>query len=179
MGFHHLALAVRDVHESHRFYTEALGFELVKVEVLATADGLGWARHLFYDTGNGELFALWDLRDPRLDGHRTAISTDLGLPNWVNHVAFAAADLEDLDARKDRLLAHGHDVVRIDHDWCTSIYADDPNGIMVEFSTSTRALTDADRAEAAALLAADEPPISKAEPPIEFFSASPDDAVVP
>jgi len=41
--------ATRDVEATHRFYTEAMGFELMKVEVGKT-DG-GWAKHLFYSTG--------------------------------------------------------------------------------------------------------------------------------
>ena len=136
MAFHHVAITTRDLEASNRFYTDAMGFELVKVDVIPFLEG-GWARHLFYDTGNGELIALWDLHYDDLGDFDPAISTGLGLPNFVNHIAFGASDLDDIDARKDRLLANGHDVVRIDHGWCVSIYADDPSGIMVEFCTTT------------------------------------------
>ena len=102
MAFHHVAITTRDLEASNRFYTEAMGFELVKVDVIPFLEG-GWARHLFYDTGNGELIALWDLHDDDLGDFDPAISTGLGLPNFVNHIAFGAADLDDLDARKDRL----------------------------------------------------------------------------
>jgi catechol 2,3-dioxygenase-like lactoylglutathione lyase family enzyme len=171
MGFHHVAIAARDLDATHRFYTEAMGFELVKVDVIPILEH-GWARHLFYDTGNGELFAIWDLHDEALTDFDPAISTGLGLPNFVNHIAFTATDLDDLDTRKDRWLAHGHDVVRIDHGWCTSIYANDPNGIMVEFCTSTRVLTDDDRRAAQALVAATQPEINRDEPKIDFFEAA-------
>src|SRR5205823_239194 len=80
-------------------------------------------------------------------------------PEWVNHLAFAAADLDDLEARKLRLLDGGNDVVEIDHGWCSSIYANDPNGIVIEFCTTTRALTEADRQEAQRLLADPQPPV--------------------
>ena len=33
MGVSHIALAVKDIEETHRFYTEAMGFDLVKVEI--------------------------------------------------------------------------------------------------------------------------------------------------
>ena len=33
MGFHHVAIATRDLDATHRFYTEAMGFELVQVDV--------------------------------------------------------------------------------------------------------------------------------------------------
>ena len=47
-------------------------------------------------------------------------------------------------------------VIDIDHDWCHSIYVTDPNGILVEFCTSIRAFTDADREDALRLLADEE-----------------------
>ncbi len=57
MAFHHVAITTRDLAATHAFYTGAMGFELVRVEAAATpestADGIGWARHVFYDTGNG------------------------------------------------------------------------------------------------------------------------------
>jgi catechol 2,3-dioxygenase-like lactoylglutathione lyase family enzyme len=177
MGFHHVAIATKDLEASHRFYTEAMGFELAHVDVIPFLEH-GWARHLFYDTGNGELLALWDLHDDTLTEYGTAISTGLGLPNFVNHIAFAARDVDDLDVRKDRLVAHGHDVARIDHGWCTSIYADDPSGIMVEFCTTTAPLTDENRRVALDLLAAKQPPISRQEPHVEFFEGLRDHAGV-
>jgi catechol 2,3-dioxygenase-like lactoylglutathione lyase family enzyme len=171
MGFHHVAIATRDLDATHRFYTEAMGFELVKVDAIPILEG-GWARHLFYDTGGGELFAIWDLHDDSLPDFDPAISTGLGLPNFVNHIAFAAADLDDLDGRKDRWLANGHDVVRIDHGWCTSIYANDPNGVMVEFCTTTHEPGADDRRIAQERLAAAMPEIDTVEPKIEFFEVA-------
>ncbi len=171
MSFHHVAIATRDLDATHRFYTEATGFELRKVDVIPYMEH-GWARHLFYDTGNGELMAIWDLHDENLPDFDPAISTGLGLPSFVNHIAFGAGDLDDLDARKDRWLAHGHDVVRIDHGWCVSIYANDPSGTMVEFCVSTKVLDDEDRREALQLVQAAQPPVNREEPKIEFFEAS-------
>ena len=177
MAFHHVAIATRDLEATHRFYSEACGFTLRKVDVIPYMEH-GWARHLFYDTGNGELMAIWDLHDEGLPDFDSAISTGLGLPSFVNHIAFGAADLDDIDARKDRWLANGHDVVRIDHGWCVSIYANDPTGTMVEFCTSTRVLTEDDEREALELVNALAPAINREEPKIEFFEASRDDAVV-
>lgn len=172
MAFHHVAIVTRDLDASHRFYCDAMGFELVKVDVVPFREH-GWARHLFYDTGNGELLALWDLHDDGLGEFPTAISTGLGLPHFVNHIAFAAADLDDLDARRERLLAHGHDVARMDHGWCVSIYADDPSGNMVEFCTTTGVLDDATRRLAHRLRLAASPEVDTTPQPIEFFEAAP------
>ena len=161
MAFHHLAIATRDVKATHDFYTRAMGFALVKVEV-ARAGKRGFAKHLFYDTGNGEMIAFWDFHDPRLrEDWSPAISDALGLPHWANHIAFAARDLAELEARRRRWLEHGLDVMEIDHGWCTSIYTDDPNGILVEFCATTRAFTSADREEALRLLDAASPPVGE------------------
>jgi len=172
MAFHHLAIATRDLDATHRFYTEAMGFELVRVEAAPAGDPKddGWARHLFYDTGNGEMFAIWDLHVDALGEYKTGVSVDLGLPNWVNHIAFAASDPADLEARKQRWLVNGHDVAEIDHGWCTSIYTDDPNGIMVEFCLTTRAFTDDDRRDAQEKLRAVKPELDGPRE-VKFFEA--------
>ena len=157
MGFHHVALATKDAKATHAFYTAAMGFDLVKVEVAPA--GKGFAKHFFYDTGNGELIAFWDLHDPELgDDWDPAIATGLGLPVWTNHIAFAAADRDALDAHRQRILAAGHDVMELDHGWCVSIYVNDPNGIMVEFCLTTADFVDRD--EAARLLADPAPPLA-------------------
>jgi len=153
VAFHHVALATRDIDATHRFYTEAMGFTLVKAVVGPTESADGWAKHLFYDTGNGEMIAFWDLHDDTLPPTWSpAISTGLGLPMFANHVAFGAHDLDDIAVRRERLLAAGHTVSEIDHGWCTSIYCVDPNGILVEFCTTTADFTDDDRAQALAVL---------------------------
>src|SRR4051812_3457772 len=171
MSFHHVAIATRDLEATHRFYSEAMGFTLVNVDVIPFMQE-GWARHLFYDTGNGELLAIWDLHDDSVADFNPAISTGLGLPNFVNHIAFGASDLEDLDARKERWLDHGHDVVRMDHGWCVSIYANDPNGITVEFCHTTRAFGDHERDAAGERLLAAAPAVDRTPPPVDFFIAA-------
>ena len=62
MPFHHIAVATKDMPAIDAFYGEATGFELVKVEIAPTPEG-GWAKHFFYDTGNGEMMAFWELHD--------------------------------------------------------------------------------------------------------------------
>ncbi|HAM03865.1 MAG TPA: VOC family protein [Acidimicrobiaceae bacterium] len=153
MAFHHVAVATSDLPATHRFYSEAMGFTLRKVQVAPTPHD-GWAKHLFYDTGGNGMLAVWELHDDTIGSEfPTAISTGLGLPDWVNHIAFDAPDLDTLAAHTRRWQEHGIDVVELDHVWCRSIYAVDPNGILVEFCCSTAPLTEADAKEAARLLA--------------------------
>ena len=167
MGFHHVAIAARDLQETHRFYSESMGFELIKAVVAPTPNG-GWAKHVFYDTGGDlGLIAFWELHDPKMVDYDPAISTGLGLEAWVNHLAFAARDLDDIESRKQRMLANGHDVMEIDHGFCVSIYTMDPNGVLVEFCTDTKPYTAEDRAHALATLTATEPELE--DPPMPVF----------
>lgn len=170
MAYHHTAFATRDLQATHKFYTEAMGFELVKVVCGPSPEG-GWARHVFYETGDGEYIAFWELHDvPAPASWSPAISTGQGLPMWVNHLAFKASDLDDIVRRRERLRASGYPVSEIDHGWCTSIYVADPNGIMVEFCTSTQEFTGADRDEALRLLTAPQPELEEPKR-VEFFPA--------
>src|SRR3954471_10181581 len=97
MPFSHLAFATRDLRATHRFYSRAIGFELVRVDV-GDLPGGGWFRHVLYDVGGGEFLTFFDLHDDDITEYETAISTGLGLPSWVNHIALNAECLKDIDA---------------------------------------------------------------------------------
>ena len=151
MPFHHVAVATRDLAATRAFYTGAMGFPLVKVEAAPTLEQTGWARHVFFDTGDGQLFAVWDLHDDTIPEYDPAISLALGLPAWVNHVAFHA-ELDDLPGIIKRWLDYGVDVVELDHGFCRSVDALDPNRILVEWCADTRPLDADDRAYAERVL---------------------------
>jgi catechol 2,3-dioxygenase-like lactoylglutathione lyase family enzyme len=177
MGFHHVAFASKDLAATHRFYTEACGFVLTKAVVAPTDAPGGWAKHVFYDTGGGSdgqpgsMIAFWELHDDRMVGRDTAISTGLGFEAWVNHLAFAADSVADLESRRDRWLAHGHDAMQIDHGFCVSAYTMDPNGILIEYCVDTAPYTDDDKRHALDALSAMAPELESAPIP-QFFSAS-------
>lgn len=171
MAFHHVAFATNDLVATHVFYTEVMGFELVKVVNAPTPSGQGWARHVFYETGDGQI-AFWELHDPTIGPFDAAISTNQGLPEWVNHLAFRA-ELDELDARRDRWLEHGIDVAEIDHEFCRSVYAMDPNGILVEFCADVRPLDERDRAHAAATIFVDDPPMDPVKEPVFHVARKP------
>jgi catechol 2,3-dioxygenase-like lactoylglutathione lyase family enzyme len=156
MAFHHVAIAVKNPERAHKFYTEAMGFRLVKIVKRQTPDG-GWTKHIFYDTGNGELFAIWDLRGiegvvVEQDGWRGGMSTGAGLPYWVNHLAFDCKDIGGLEFAKQRWIDHGYHVSEVKHEFIHSIYTRDPDGTLVEFTYDTQPLGEADVEEALALL---------------------------
>lgn len=157
MGFHHVSLATKDFAATHRFYTELMGFELAKVTTAATPTG-GWAKLLWYDTGGGGMMTFWDLHDEAIGaGYKTDLSGALGLPVWVNHLAFDAPTPADLESRKQIWREHGITVVQMDFGNAVSIYATDPNGILVEFSCTLRPFTAQDRVQAQHDLVAERP----------------------
>jgi catechol 2,3-dioxygenase-like lactoylglutathione lyase family enzyme len=167
MGYHHLALATHDMVAIDKFYTHAMGFELVKMEKAGTPDG-GWAKHFFYETGGGEMMAFWELHDESLrQDFPTGLAKAVGLPEWTNHLAFSADDMADLEKKKQRWLETGYHVLEIDHNWCYSIYTNDPDGTMVEFCLTTGEFSDDDKDIARKALTSDELPDSK-EPTIQF-----------
>ena len=156
MSFHHIAIATTDMKATHKFYTEAMGFELVRVEKANTGPGEGWAKHFFYDTGNGELMAFWEIHSEEIgNDFPTSISGGLGLPKWSNHIAFGVDNQSEFEAAIARINAAGYDALEIDHHWCKSIYVDDPNDIMVEFCITTRAFDEEDKRQALEALETD------------------------
>jgi catechol 2,3-dioxygenase-like lactoylglutathione lyase family enzyme len=158
---HHTAIAVKDFRKSHHFYTHVMGFKLV-AGVKRQAPGGGWTKHMFYDQGDGSLFAIWDLKG--IEGvliqpgeWRSAISKGLGLPGWVNHLAFQASGQEEFDKCKQRWLDNGYHVSETDHAFIRSCYTYDPDGNWVEWTFKLREINEVDRIEAEQILADDTP----------------------
>ena len=173
MGFHHVALACRDTEATHRFYTEVMGFQLVKVNVAPNpGEHGGWSKHFFYSTGMADgtasadngMIAFWEIHDTEIgDQFPVDINASAGLPWWVNHIAFDAPTREDLDRHCTRWREHGHTVIEIDHDFCRSIYIRDPNNNMVEFCHTQRDFTAEERDGAIARLANQTPDFDRHE----------------
>ena len=176
MGFHHVALATRDTAATHQFYTEVMGFELVKVLAGPTpGDHGGWSKHFFYSTNNPSaggsasgdpgMIAFWELHDDQI-GNDFAVDLNKpnGLPGWVNHFAFDAPTMNDLVAHRERWQAHGHTVLEVNHDFCVSIYTSDPSGNTVEFCHTTRDFTPDEIARAQTLVFDPTPEFDTHEP---------------
>lgn len=172
MGVNHIAVTVKDIEAPHAFYAEPMGFDLVKVQVNETRGG--FSRHVFYSTGSATdgLIAFWDVSNVQGFEHpRTDLNRDLGLDATMNHFAFGADDAEDMDRRRQRLLDYGRDVLEIDHGWIHSIYTEDPDGNVVEFTMLTKPFTDEDAKQALELLRATTPLPAAAKPNITLHEA--------
>lgn len=132
-ALHHFAFACRDLEATHEFYSDIMGFPLVHAEVSTMKNG-GYLKHVFYDLGDGSCIAFFYLHNVgEPETYDTAISTGLGLPLWVNHVALRGTR-EKVDEVRARLVARGREAeMELDHGWSKSFYLTDPNGILMEF----------------------------------------------
>lgn len=154
MGYHHLALAAKDMAEIHAFYEGVMGFELVKVEIAPVIEG-GWGKHFLYrmDGDDSKFIAFWELHDvPGQETHEFDLNKAANMPRGTNHISFDVNTPDELESWRTRWNAAGLDVLELDHNWCHSIYTRDPNGNMVEFCLTTGSFDKADRGRALAAL---------------------------
>ena len=135
-GVNHLVLNVRNLEESHRFWTEVVGFEQVG-ELTPTEKRPNPPKMRFYSApGNNK---------GHLNHHDVAIVENPNLPpppeNWsmfgggfaINHVAIGfptrEAWLKRLEYLQEKGIKFGR---RVNHGMTHSLYISDPNGYGVE-----------------------------------------------
>ncbi len=128
VGLNHLVLNVRNLEESHRFWTEVLGFKLV-AELHATPQRPDPPKMRFYsgDHGDGAMshhdLALMEMPNLPPPGQPSALGhVAITLPNraaWLEQLAF----MQERGVKFDR---------RIEHGMTHSVYINDPNGHSVE-----------------------------------------------
>ena len=133
-GIHHLAFATKCTKATYEFYNDRLGMPLARTE--NHRKGKGWFKHFFFDMGGGQYIAFFEVNNVgEKEDFRTDINLAVGLPMWVNHIAFNAESEEKYEALKARMKErHVPLLAEVDHDWCKSVYMIDPNGLMLEFS---------------------------------------------
>jgi catechol 2,3-dioxygenase-like lactoylglutathione lyase family enzyme len=160
-GVHHLALVCSDMARTVEFYSTVLGFPLVKTVELPS----GMGQHFFFDIGGGDSLAFFWL--PGGPGPAPGVASPRARPDMgelesavgsMNHVAFTVP-LEHLGTYRDRLVARGiecsaivhHDdsrdtVTDVSHPgvFLSSVYFQDPDGILLELAAWTRQLDPGD-----------------------------------
>jgi catechol 2,3-dioxygenase-like lactoylglutathione lyase family enzyme len=117
-GVHHLALICRDTEETIKFYQEFLGFPLV--ELVENRDYAG-SNHFFFDIGQGNLLAFFDL--PGLD-----LGPYAEVLGGLHHLAISVTR-EKWEHLRDNLGAAGVEYVE---ESGSSIYFRDPDGARLE-----------------------------------------------
>ena len=133
-GIHHVAFATRNSKATYEFYNNKLGMPLTHVEIHRQEEG--YFKHYFFDMGQDQYMGFFEVSNVgEKPDFRTDISTGLGLPPWVNHVAFNIGNRECFEEIKSRLKIYKVKMMaEVDHEWCRSVYLLDPNKIMVEFT---------------------------------------------
>jgi catechol 2,3-dioxygenase-like lactoylglutathione lyase family enzyme len=117
-GLHHTALICADVERTVRFYQEVLEFPLT--EIFENRDYPG-SNHFFFDIGNGNLLAFFDL--PGLD-----LGPYAEVLGGLHHLAISV-DPDRWERLRANLEAAGVDYVL---ESGTSIYFRDPDGARLE-----------------------------------------------
>ena len=117
-GLHHTALLCADVERTVRFYQDVLGFPLT--EMVENRDYAG-STHFFFDIGNGNLLAFFDL--PGLD-----LGPYAEVLGGLHHMAISV-DLEHWAQLRGRL---GEAGVEYAEESGTSLYFRDPDGARLE-----------------------------------------------
>jgi catechol 2,3-dioxygenase-like lactoylglutathione lyase family enzyme len=117
-GVHHVALLCADVERTIRFYQEVLGFPLT--DLFENRDDRG-STHFFFDIGNGNALAFFDL--PGLD-----LGPYAEVLGGLHHLAISVTP-EQWAAARQRLTAAG---VHTDVVSEASMYFRDPDGTRLE-----------------------------------------------
>src|SRR5438477_3010600 len=141
-GLSHVGLSTLDMDRTRAFYEGVLGFEAVRCDTMAVKEG-GEIRHVFFDTGGGQLLAFMEPRGvPGIPaGYDAGINRGLGVPDAFYHFAFDVDSVAALEAKRAALIAKGVRVTPVvDHEWMKSIYLKDPNGLLLEDACATREL---------------------------------------
>ena len=145
-GWSHVGLTTLDMDRTLAFYEDVLGFRAVRCDIIKVKEG-GQIRHVFFDTGRGQLLAFMEPHD--IPGVATeydaGINCGLGVPDGFYHFAFEAGTPAQLEAKRAELIAKGVKVTPVvDHEWAQSIYFKDPNGVFLEYCCYTRAFNEDD-----------------------------------
>ena len=117
-GVHHQALLCSDVERTIVFYQELLGFPLT--ELFENRDYAG-STHFFFDIGNGNCLAFFDMPGLDLGPYREVLGGH-------HHLAISM-EPHQWDAARNRLLTAGVEVAHVDG---SSLYFTGPDGERLE-----------------------------------------------
>ncbi len=135
VGVKHVVLNVRDMDESHRFWTEMVG--LKQVGALKARPEMGKLPKMqFYSGDHDGKFTHHDValvENPALPAAPEGRWNPFTTPQAINHIAIAMPDRESWQAKLEELQAKGVTFnMRINHGVTHSVYINDPNGYGVE-----------------------------------------------
>ena len=125
-----IGIVARDANAMLSFYRDLLGMDFklaIAEDRVPSTNEPDPYMHVFLDAGMGNVIAFFELPNS------ATMSRDLNTPEWVQHIAFEVATMDELRAAKARVEAAGLEVVGpVDHGIFDSIYFFDPNGHRLE-----------------------------------------------
>jgi glyoxylase I family protein len=131
---HHTAYVTKDLEKTRKFYEEVLGIPLVatwcETDFLFGADRTYC--HCFFGLGDGSALAFFQFADPE----DQALFDPPLPPSPFRHIALHV-DAETQQAMEARIRAAGYvepDTFVLEHGYCRSLYINDPNGMILEFT---------------------------------------------
>ena len=107
-GLHHFAHRCKDAEETRHFYEDILGlplFHIIQSDVVPSTGEYCPYTHVFFRMTDGSCIAFFDLGDD------VAAEKSPNTPDWVNHIALRVDTIEELVRVKNRLEAHGIEVL--------------------------------------------------------------------
>jgi glyoxylase I family protein len=131
MRMHHHAYVSSDLERTRHFYEDIIGLPLAATWVEATEESYGTLQfcHVFFAVADGSALAFFNFKDPKMQAQ-----FDLGSRNSdFYHIAFAV-DEKTQQEIIDRCKGAGFKTFITDHGYCKSLYVNDPDGLMVEFT---------------------------------------------
>ena len=131
-GIHHVAYRCKDAKETVEFYQSVMGMEFqlaIAEDHVPSTGAYDPYMHIFMDAGNGNVLAFFELPEqPDMD-------RDHNTPEWVQHIAFKVATMDDLMVAKTRAESMGLEVLGPTHHGIfKSIYFFDPSGHRLELA---------------------------------------------
>lgn len=130
---HHNAYVCESQERTRQFYEDIIGLPLLATWIEEAefpqfpGRRLSYS-HTFYGIGDGGALAFFEFPDPEAAAAFKARQQ----PSFV-HIALAVSDAAQKEI-KQRLTGAGKPVREVDHGYCTSIYVQDPDGLIVEFT---------------------------------------------
>jgi len=130
-NFHHVAFRCRDAEQTRWFYEDILGLKLAAAMSFDNLSGTEKKieyMHIFFEMLDGNYIAFFD------DPHNAGIDSFKDMNGFDSHVAVEVESMAHLKEIEAKLNTIDWGSFIIDHEFVTSLYIFDPNGIQLEFT---------------------------------------------
>jgi glyoxylase I family protein len=127
MRLHHHAWVTTDQEATRKFYEEIIGMPLVATWT-EISEGQEYC-HTFFGLGDGGALAFFQFADQKYSEQ----SAPPVASSPFRHVALLV-DSQSQRKIRERAEAAGVDTLTQDHGFCKSLYMNDPNGLILEFT---------------------------------------------